>query len=303
MAQVSSLNTQIVVDWGTSSFRAYNFGSNGKIIQRHQADAGILSVRNGAFEEVLEREIGRWISPSTEILLSGMITSRNGWIETPYALTPATLTALATHAVVLHSQRGAKLKFLPGVATHAPTPDVMRGEEIQIFGVVSNNESATIVLPGTHSKWAEVRDGAIAGFRTFLTGEMFALLKSHSILGRLILAGEQAFNEQAFRAGVKVVQAASSISLLNDVFTARSGVLLGAFPADDIQDRLSGMLIGHEIKAGLTLYQKGRLVLVGDPALTKRYAVALQEFGRTAEIGAADAAVDGFRRLSAEAMA
>jgi 2-dehydro-3-deoxygalactonokinase len=294
-------NTQIIVDWGTSNFRAYRFGGEGEIISRHQANAGILTVHNGAFEEVLEREIGTWISPLSEILLSGMITSRNGWVETPYAAIPATLTALANHAVLRQMKNGAKLKFLPGVAAHQPSPDVMRGEEIQIFGVVGASENANIILPGTHSKWAQVRRGAITGFRTFLTGEMFAILKNHSILGRLIPSGEHIYNEQAFLEGVAVAQEKNSISFLNDIFTARSGVLLGVFPADAIQDRLSGMLIGHEIKAGLAFCSQERLVLVGEASLTNRYGAALKMLGKTVEIASADATVDGFRRLSVEA--
>lgn len=290
--------TQIVVDWGSSSFRGYRFDKDGTITDQHQADVGILTVMDGAFEAVLEREIGGWMRDDTEIVLSGMITSRNGWVETPYAPTPATLSDLAASAVIRHSTRGIRLKFLPGVAARLPGPDVMRGEEIQVFGAIEPDESATVVLPGTHSKWTQVRAGAITGFRTFLTGETFALLKSHSIVGRLIPPGERPFDEAAFREGVALVKSDRSISLLNDVFTARAGALLGMFSAESIADRLSGMLIGHELKAGLAMHDGGRLLLVGNATLTARYAFALQEFGQKAEIGPSHAAVVGFRRLS-----
>lgn len=299
---------QIIVDWGTSNFRAYRFGPDDTPSARHQADAGILSVQDGAFEDVLEREIGGWFGAGTPILLSGMITSRNGWVETPYVEAPASLAALAAGAVVRHSRRGALLKFLPGVATRQPRPDVMRGEEIQIFGTITPGESATVVLPGTHSKWARVTDGILDGFRTFLTGESYALLRTHSILGRLIPPGPQGFDEAAFRQGVRMACDADSISLLNDIFTTRAGVLLGSFGAEDIAERLSGILIGHEIKAGLGkdstgkdrsgLHAGGRLVLVGEEALTRRYQVALDVLGQSAEIGPTDATAIGFRRLA-----
>jgi 2-dehydro-3-deoxygalactonokinase len=296
---INSESTPIVVDWGTSNFRAYRFSGDGRITDRHQADAGILTITNGDFEAALEREIGSWFGNGSDIMLSGMITSRNGWVETPYSQTPATLDHLAGSAVIRMSARGARLQFLPGVATLTPLPDVMRGEEIQVYGAIEPHETATVVLPGTHSKWVRVKDGALSGFRTFMTGEMYALLKGHSILGRLIPDGGAVFDENAFLAGVEMAKSETSISLLNDIFTTRAGALLEAFPADQIADRLSGILLGHEIKAGQGLHQSGRLVLVGEETLTKRYALAFHVFGQRPVIGPEHATVEGFRRLSA----
>ncbi len=290
---------RIVVDWGTSSFRAWRFDAAGAIADRHRADAGIITVRDGDFEGVLEREIGFWLDASATIHLSGMITSRNGWVETPYALAPARLADIGAQAVTRRARCGAQLRFLPGVAQRAPSPDVMRGEEIQVFGATRPDESVTVVLPGTHSKWARVEAGAITGFRTFLTGETFALMKTHSIVGRLIPPGERPFDEAAFMDGVALVAGGGSIGLLNDVFAQRAGALLGAFPAEAIADRLSGLLIAHEIDAGLKLAGPGPLLLVGEAGLTARYARALAVFGRDAAIAPADAAVEGFRRLAA----
>lgn len=298
---VKELGGRIVVDWGSSNFRAFRFDAAGNLADRHQAQAGILTVQDGAFEALMMREIGQWITPDSEILLSGMITSRNGWVETPYVEAPATLADLAAGAVTRKASNGARLLFLPGVCTRHPTPDVMRGEEIQVFGSLGDIQTAMLILPGTHSKWVNVTDGAIAGFRTFLTGECFALLRSQSIVGRLIPPGERAFDEKAFLAGVMMAQGAASISLLNDVFTARSGALLGDFSPETIADRLSGMLVGHEIKAGLSL-QAGAvdaLILVGETELTARYQLALHALGREARMGPTHAAVDGFRRLVA----
>lgn len=290
---------RVVVDWGSSNFRAYRFGPDGAISERHQAEAGILTVRDGAFEDVLEREIGQWIDSDTEILLSGMITSRNGWVETPYLEPPATLSGLASKAVERQARRGARLKFLPGVCNREPQPDVMRGEEIQVFGSISPEESALIVLPGTHSKWVSARAGAITRFSTFLTGEMFALLRQHSIIGRLIPSGPILEHPAAFRQGVALGFAGRPAGLLNDVFTARAGALLGFFPAEEIAERLSGMLIGHEIRAGLASAAETGLVprLVGEAALVARYRLAFAELGLACALGPDHAAVEGFRRL------
>lgn len=292
---------RLIVDWGSSNFRAYRFTPSGEISERHQADAGILTVTDGDFEKALMREIGTWITPQSEVMFSGMITSRNGWVETPYAEAPAQLGDLARDAITRTGTTDATYRFLPGVCSRKPLPDVMRGEEIQIFGAIEPNETATLALPGTHSKWVNVTDGTITGFRTFLTGETYALLAKHSIVGRLIPPDHQRFNEQAFLAGVTMAQDNSSISLLNDVFTARSGALLGAFGTEEIADRLSGLLIGHELKAGLSLHgaSNGRLILVGEEQLTTRYALALHALGQATVIGRSDAVVEGFRRLVA----
>lgn len=297
------MRDRIVIDWGTSNFRAYRFGPGGMVIDRHQAPAGILTVRDGDFEAVLRREIGRWMTPEREIFLSGMITSRNGWVETPYLECPATLAGIAAKAQRRKLSDGVRLNFMPGVSTLAPSPDVMRGEEMQVFGVVAENSTATIILPGTHSKWVRVVDGAITGLRTFLTGELFALLGQHSIVGRLMPKTPAPFDEAAFLAGVDRAFGADSISLLNDIFTARSGALLGAFPVESIASRLSGMLIGHELAAGLAEAGQGspRLVIVGETTLVERYITALAHRGQVAEIGPADAAVAGFRKLATPA--
>lgn len=291
---------RIVVDWGTSNFRAYRFDASGGLSETHQAAAGILTVAPGGFETVLEREIGGWLDGQAEVFLSGMITSRNGWVETPYVELPATLVALAGGAVHRRTARGTALHFLPGVAARAPLPDVMRGEEIQIFGAVGADDSATLILPGTHSKWARVEAGRLVAYRTFMTGEMFAVLKGHSILGRLMPADATPFDASAFAAGVRQAGAETSAGLLNDVFTTRSGALLSAFPPTEIADRLSGLLIGHEILGGLKLgWPCDPIILVGEEALCSRYAAALSVLGLASRMGPKHATVDGFTRLGA----
>ncbi|CAN1548486.1 DgoK 2-keto-3-deoxy-galactonokinase [Rhabdaerophilaceae bacterium] len=293
------LAKRLVVDWGSSNFRAFRFGPRGEILERHQADAGILNVPDGAFEHVLLREIGNWIDGETEILLSGMITSRNGWVETPYLEAPATLEGLRAAALERRIDCGARLMFLPGVCNRQPQPDVMRGEEIQVFGSVAEQEDALVVLPGTHSKWVDVSNGAIAGFTTFLTGEMFALLRQHSIIGRLIPPGPAAQSAEAFLRGVFAGYDENPRGLLNLVFTARAGALLGEFEPGDIAERLSGILIGHEIRSGLASGRHRDMParLIGEAALLARYKAAFDALGLSCEMGPDHAAVAGFRRL------
>jgi 2-dehydro-3-deoxygalactonokinase len=299
---VLSQPVRIVVDWGSSNFRAFLFSGDGEIIARHAASAGILSVKDGAFEAVLRREIGGWLKGSgTEIWLSGMITSRNGWVETPYAACPATLDDLASAALTRRLTDGCRLNFLPGVMMDGATTDVMRGEEIQIFGSVAADESATLVLPGTHSKWASVEKGRIAAFRTFLTGEVYALLTAHSIVGRLMPKERGPFDAAAFAGGVEQALAGGA-GLLSDVFTVRSDALLGRLQPEAMADRLSGLVIGHEIAGALaTAVKPGYMIIVGEAELAARYQQALAIAGIRSRLAEPERAVEGFRRLMAGA--
>lgn len=289
----------IIVDWGTTNFRAYRFDSAGDAVAEHRAAAGILSVAGGQFEPVLDREIGAWITPDSEILFSGMITSRNGWIETPYAETPASLEALAAASVHRRHASGAPMRFLPGVAMRHPVPDVMRGEEIQVFGACAPEEEAIVVLPGTHSKWVRHREGRIEAFHTFMTGEIYAALKGHTILGRLLPEGA-AGTPEAFAEGVRHMRGHAGAGLLHAAFSARSKVLFDELAPSDIGEYLSGIVIGAEMAGGLALgWNLASLRLVGEPALTARYAEAARILGLDSQIAPADTTIRGFRRLAA----
>jgi 2-dehydro-3-deoxygalactonokinase len=287
----------VIVDWGTSSFRAYRAGERG--LETRAAEAGILSVGDGDFESALRRYAGDWIVPGTPVFLSGMITSRNGWVETPYIETPASLADLAAATVERRLADGTRLRFLPGVCQRQPSPDVMRGEEIQVFGSVAADEDALVVLPGTHSKWVDVRAGRIAGFHSTMTGEVYAVLKAHSILGRLLPEGATV-DAAGFRLGVEAALARRPGGLLHDIFGARSGVLVGDLSPSDAAGYLSGLLIGHEIREGLAAADGRSPMLVGSAALVGHYRTAFALAGVEALAGPQDAAVRGFRRLGLE---
>ncbi|MBN9062275.1 MAG: 2-dehydro-3-deoxygalactonokinase, partial [Rhizobiales bacterium] len=178
-------------------------------------------------------------------------------------------------------------------------PDVMRGEEIQAFGAVADDASAIVVLPGTHSKWVMVEHGRIADFCSMMTGEMFAVLKDHSILGRLIDPAAHEARPAAFARGVELALSSAPGGFLNHIFTARSGVLLGALEAADIPDYLSGVVIGHEVREGLRIAPGRGVTLIGDEKLAARYKTALALAGIEAAIGDQRATVAGFEKLAA----
>ena len=297
--------SRFVIDWGTSNFRAYRFGGDGRVAETHQAPCGILSVADRNFAGVLKQQIGHWLQAGDALYFSGMITSRNGWIETPYVDAPASLEDLARQSLRIAGDDGQALFFLPGVCMRSPAADVMRGEEIQVFGCLERDErNATVILPGTHSKWVQVENAALQQFTTHMTGEVFAVLKQHSILGRLMPEGSQEMRTEAFLRGVERSAPSASAGLLHDLFTARSMGLLAPMPAEDCADYLSGLLIGHEIRAGLaSAARQGSVILVGDAVLCGRYQVALTAcdpaLRERVRMGPSQASVEGFARLNA----
>jgi 2-dehydro-3-deoxygalactonokinase len=269
----------IGIDWGTTSFRAYRIDAAGGVIETREAPAGILGVRDGDFEAVLVREIGAWLEaePELPVIASGMITSRQGWLEVPYCACPAGSAQIAG-ALMRHPDR-TMLHFVPGLSLvgEGGVPDVIRGEETQIVGEVGERRGRhLLVLPGTHSKWALAEDGVITWFATFMTGEVFAVLKEHSILGRL-MQGE-AHDHAAFARGLACARNGKG-GLLQRLFSARTLGLFDLLPETGIASYLSGLLIGSEIEEALDCLQMttdAEIRVIGGSGLASRYLDALR---------------------------
>lgn len=270
----------IGVDWGTSSLRAFLIGMEGEVIDGVSSPEGIMQVSGKCFEAVLDHLIGPWIAQTKlPILASGMITSRNGWVETPYAAMPLGACGLAS-ALVPHAIAGGGLiHFVTGAATeHSGGPDVMRGEETQIIGASALGLTDGIfVMPGTHSKWVEVSDGQIVDFSTYMTGEIFAALKGHTILGTLMVGDD--FNEEAFEMGA-AAGLDRGANLLHNLFHVRTLPLMGKIPKVAAADYMSGMLIGTEVAAATrNMRDIGTVTIVGRSDLSDRYERALHIAG------------------------
>ncbi|RYG89454.1 2-dehydro-3-deoxygalactonokinase [Loktanella sp. IMCC34160] len=270
----------IGVDWGTSSFRAFLIGAEGEVLDGVSSSDGIMHVPDQSFEAVLERLIGAWTAKkSLPILASGMITSRNGWVETPYANMPLGACGLGQRLVQYKVANGALFHFVTGASTeHVGGPDVMRGEETQIIGASALGLSeGTFVMPGTHSKWVQVADGKIVDFSTYMTGELFSALKGHTILGTLMAEGP--FNQDAFEMGVKAGFGDAS-NLLHNLFHVRTLPLMGKIPQEATADYMSGLLIGTEVAAAMGEVEvSGEITIVGRNDLTDRYEAALRTAG------------------------
>lgn len=294
----------IGVDWGTTSARAYRLDGDGAVLETRAAPLGIQQVRDH-FGEALATLLGDWRDESVPRLACGMIGSRQGWIEAPYVECPVGEAALV-RGIVETPDRA--LKIVPGLVDRDDegVPDVMRGEETQIVGAVARGGSATLaVLPGTHGKWAIVRDGTIETFVTYMTGEVYAVLREHSILGRMVGAGSAAFAAESFARGVRaaLTRQRGADTLLHRLFGARTLALRAELASEDTGDYLSGLLIGSEVAAGRE-WARGHglpaasVLLVGSPALCARYAAALHEAGIAAEHGPDDAAARGLWRIA-----
>lgn len=267
----------IGIDWGTSSLRAFLISAAGEVLDSVRSPEGIMHVPGKDFEAVFARLVQSLTSGKTlPIVVSGMITSRNGWVETPYVTTPMGPNTLAQSLVAHRTQCGALIHFVTGASTvHASGPDVMRGEETQIIGSTAlGMTDGLFVMPGTHSKWVRVSDGQIQDFATYMTGEIFASLKDHTILGTLMEPGD--FDRAAFEKGVAGAQEPGA-SLLHDLFHVRTLPLMGQIKGAEVADYLSGLLIGTEIVAAMREVEPAsRITIVGRSDLADRYEIALR---------------------------
>jgi len=298
----------IALDWGTSNLRASLLGAGGACLEERAAATGIMAVVDRQFNAALLALCGDWLrAHAVPLVASGMIGSQQGWVEAPYLHCPASLPQAAAALTLVAvdtdaSQPARTLHLVPGLrCTDADgVHDVMRGEETQVWGADAAAGSCCL-LPGTHSKWAWL-DGAgcISHFRTFMTGELYALLSKHGILGRLMVFGHE--SEPDFSAGVRR-GLSHSAQATHALFAARTAGLMGQVAPEGLPDYLSGMLIGIEVAGALQSMPatSAPLTLIGDDALCRRYTLALQLAGQASELAAAGAATRGQWRVAVAA--
>ena len=283
----------IALDWGTSSLRAYKLGPAGVVLEQRALALGIMhlpsqpreiaGVRCGdGFELAFDAACGDWLDaqPGLPVIACGMVGSAQGWSEAAYRNTPVDVASLGQALHRVRSVRGVDVHIVPGVIEQVGLPNVMRGEETQVLGVLQGLGAEVLIgLPGSHSKWVEVVDGCITHFDTFMTGELFAVLSKHSLLGRTQQPAEH-FQAAAFDLGVQVALSVDGErGVLSTLFSARTLGLTGKLAPDEQPDYLSGLLIGHEL-AGLPAAAKHQpIILVGAAPLCARYQRALDLCG------------------------
>lgn len=260
----------IGIDWGSSNARAWAFSATGEVLNKNSIEIGLANAREQGFETWYERLLRPLKSPNhIPKIACGMIGARNGWFEAPYVECPRDTQEWLTKP---NSTPVPDFFILPGASTSHDSPDVMRGEETQIFGAVSKGRQGLFCLPGTHSKWATVESGKFQSFKTYVTGELYSLARKHSIFGQLTKDSDPDLD--AFTEGV---HAAKSEPLLNLMFHARSRVLVNALSETQSTWFLSGALIGHEVLSANP--ERSEVTLIADGLLLSLYSTALREFG------------------------
>ncbi|MDE3176428.1 MAG: 2-dehydro-3-deoxygalactonokinase [Pseudomonadota bacterium] len=283
----------IGVDWGTSAFRAYLADGDGRALDSRAGGEGALGLKAGEHEPYLAGRLASW--PRLPVIACGMVGAKQGWREAPYVACPAGLAEIARAMLTLPTAFG-PVRIAPGVRAldGAGAPDVMRGEETQILGALAAGfGDGAYVLPGTHSKWARVEGGRIVGFETFMTGEVFAVLKTHSVLGRMMAPERQG---EGFARGVEAARRLERPGdLLHAIFAARTFGLFETLPPDQLGEFLSGLLIGAEILAGAR--GATRATAIGSPALTERYIAAGAALGVALTPAPENCALLGLRAL------
>lgn len=296
----------LALDWGTSSLRGARIDTAGQVLEERAFARGILTVPTGGFADVFEACFGDWTRDGARAcLVSGMAGGKQGWVEAPYCACPAGFADVAAQLRWVHD---AKLilptAIVPGLSCEhrcelpglASVPDVMRGEEVQILGAMhlGNWRDGLCILPGTHSKWAWIRDGRVTAFRSFMTGEFYALLSQQSLLSRTVDA-QAPFDTEAFERGM--ARAVQGGGLLHNAFGARTLSLFGRMQPAALASYLSGLVIGEELRAQ-DLQAASCITLIGSQSLTTRYALALESLGVSTRSMGAEATWAGLHALS-----
>lgn len=327
MASAVHANTALLaIDWGTSSLRGARLDGRGQVLEERTFPRGILHVPAGSYGTVFDECFGDWAraaatcnagpggahgstacagNRTVRCLISGMAGSKQGWVQAPYCVCPAGLDDMAAQlrwiddpALPLPTAIVPGLRCAPGGGTQGvrSVPDVMRGEEVQILGamLLGGWRDGLCILPGTHSKRAWVVDGQVASFRSYMTGEFYALLTQHSLLARTVDA-QAPFDPAAFALGL--TRAREGGSLLHHAFGARTLSLFGHMQAGPLASYLSGLVIGEELR-DLDSAGVAGVTLVGSPALATRYALACDAIGIASHCLGSEATWAGLHVLS-----
>lgn len=290
------MNRLAALDWGTSSLRGALLAADGTVLEEKAVpEGGILNVPAGGFSAFFESHFGQWMQPGTLCLVTGMAGSQQGWKEAPYCACPAGFGEVAARLAWIEPGR---IAIVPGLSCETDgVPDVMRGEETQVFGALEllGTTDGVFVLPGTHSKWVRVENGRIVSFTTFMTGEFYALLRQHSILARTLPQEDGAFDGEAFDRGV--AHAARGGGLTRTAFSVRTLSLFERLAPAARPSYLSGLVIGEELRCQGLPGAEG-VTAIGSESLTRRYERALAARGVTVRRAGSQATWRGLAALA-----
>ncbi len=262
----------IAVDWGTSNMRAWAMSASGTVLAEAASDQGMGKLARDGFEPALLATVSDWIDGPTTVIACGMVGSRQGWVEAPYAAVPCPVLSDAfVQAPTTHPDL--TVHVIPGIKQTDPA-DVMRGEETQISGFLARNPNwdGVICLPGTHTKWVHISANEVVSFQTFMTGELFDTIAKQTVLRHSIAA--DGWDDDAFAIGLDMGMARPE-RLAARLFSLRANGLLNDMAGEAARAQLSGLLIGAELAAAKPYWLGQQIAVIGDSSLSKLYVDAL----------------------------
>jgi 2-dehydro-3-deoxygalactonokinase len=262
----------VAIDWGTSSFRAWLI-EHDQISDQIDTDQGVKNFTEGAHSTYLNEVLAKWSGKFNFIISIGMIGSSIGMYETKFSVIPIDISGVLKSLIKVPGFNP-DLYIVPGVTKAG---DVMRGEESQ--SLATGLVNGLVVLPGTHSKWVKLEDGEITDFRTYLTGELFELLRNHSTLSKATKSSAKLAASKEFYAGLD----SQVIDLTHDLFAIRANWLQGK-SQEASREFLSGLLIGAEIKSAEAWINSREVTLIASDSITDTYSKALEHFGITPRV-------------------
>ncbi|MGE3873159.1 MAG: 2-dehydro-3-deoxygalactonokinase [Parvibaculaceae bacterium] len=272
----------IAVDWGTTNRRAWALGRDGKVLGERNDGEGLLRVKLRDFARSFATFAAPWLGGAEPlpVLMCGMVGSKLGWVEAPYIEAPVDLGSLARRLHPVPFDGNARIAIVPGVSCGGRgVPDVMRGEECQVLAVLAERRlrDATLLLPGTHSKWVQIEAGKLRSFRTYMTGELYNALTSSGTLAQLMEKGDA--DDAAFAQGLRQAQAEGPGALMHLLFGARTLGLFDLLPRASLASYLSGLLIAAEVMDAAAWSGAKSVIAVGSPKLIRNYRRAARFFG------------------------
>ena len=293
----------IAADWGTTHMRAWAIGEEDSVLAFRESNEGMKDLQQNEFEPVLLRLIESWLDDTkvTTVMACGMVGAKQGWVETPYLKTPCVpldnnqLTTANTH------DKRIKVHLVPGVMQHHPA-DIMRGEETQIAGFINKNLdfNGVVCLPGTHAKRANIKEGQIASFKTFMTGELFGVISSHTLIRHS--TSIKGWIQDSFEAGV-LEGFKNPGSIASNLFSLRAESIVNDLDRDQARSTLSGLLLGVELNGAQNFWKGNNVTLIGSELLSNNYHEGLKILGGQSQLFSLETATlsglsSGFRDLN-----
>ena len=269
----------IAADWGTTHMRAWAINEQGKVLAYSESNEGMKDLQQNEFEPVLLRLIESWLDSEkvTPVMACGMVGARQGWVETPYLKAPCVPIDKNQLTVATTKDTRIQVTLVPGVMQHNPA-DIMRGEETQIAGFIKENPGfdGIVCLPGTHTKWVNVKAGQIEKFKTFMTGELFGVISNETLIKHSL--STKGWDQDSFKKGV-LQGFKSPGTIASDLFSLRAESIVNELDFDAAKSTLSGLLLGLELN-GVQDYWKDRdVTIIGSELLSNNYQQGLNILG------------------------